>query len=236
MPVVRRAVLRRVLAHRRDDDAVGKHEVPQAERREHRRRGRRDRDGDAALSGRPSANQRSTVATKRGSRTLRFSWVTRRLRVRRLIANWMGSRRWYRSVVLEPFEAHLGRTLEALDLRPPLRLVGREGRRDLRVAPERAAEGDGVLHGELRPEPTEKCAVWAASPTSTTFPWTSARSGPSGSSARGIGSSGSRCPRARRRRELLREGHGVVLGRLVGPARRQVSSVVSRMNVACRAS
>ena len=47
----------------------------------------------------PSANHRSTVATKRGSRTLRFSWVTRRLRVRRLIANWTGSRRWYRSVV-----------------------------------------------------------------------------------------------------------------------------------------
>ena len=47
----------------------------------------------------PSANHRSTVATNRGSRTLRLSCVTRRLRVRRLIANWMGSRRWYRSVV-----------------------------------------------------------------------------------------------------------------------------------------
>jgi hypothetical protein len=41
-----------------------------------------------------SATHRSTEATNRGSRTLRFSCVTRRLRVRRLIANWRGSRRW----------------------------------------------------------------------------------------------------------------------------------------------
>ncbi len=39
------------------------------------------------------ANQRSTDSTNFGSRTLRFAWVTRRLRVRRLIANWIGSRR-----------------------------------------------------------------------------------------------------------------------------------------------
>ena len=39
---------------------------------------------------------------------------------------------------LEPFEAHLGGALEALDLRPPLCLVGREGRRDVRVAQESA--------------------------------------------------------------------------------------------------
>ena len=40
VPVVGRAVLGRVLAHRRDDDAVREHEVAQAERREHRRRRR----------------------------------------------------------------------------------------------------------------------------------------------------------------------------------------------------
>src|SRR5207253_2690642 len=38
------------------------------------------------------ANQRSTDSTNFGSRTFRFAWVTRRLRVRRLIANWIGSR------------------------------------------------------------------------------------------------------------------------------------------------
>src|SRR3989454_549269 len=39
------------------------------------------------------ANQRSTDSTNFGSRTFRFAWVTRRLRVRRPIANWIGSRR-----------------------------------------------------------------------------------------------------------------------------------------------
>jgi hypothetical protein len=37
------------------------------------------------------ANHRSIVSTNLASRVLRFSWVTRRLRVRRLNANWMGS-------------------------------------------------------------------------------------------------------------------------------------------------
>ncbi len=40
-----------------------------------------------------SANQRSTVATNFASRVRRLSWVTRRLRVSRLKANWAGSRR-----------------------------------------------------------------------------------------------------------------------------------------------
>ena len=38
------------------------------------------------------ANHSSTRATKAGSRSLRFSCVTRRLRVSRVNANWSGSR------------------------------------------------------------------------------------------------------------------------------------------------
>ena len=52
VPVVRRAVLGRVLAHRRHHDTVGEDEVPQPERREHRRRGVAS-SGSARRSGGP---------------------------------------------------------------------------------------------------------------------------------------------------------------------------------------
>ena len=96
VPVVRRAVLGRVLAHRRHDDAVREDAGPRS--RNGVNIGRRTRAGGAGSGtplccAAPSANHRSTVATNRGSRTLRLSCVTRRLRVRRLKANWIGSRR-----------------------------------------------------------------------------------------------------------------------------------------------
>ena len=50
VPVVRGTVLRRVLAHRRHDDAVRQRELPEPERREHRRR-RRARARAAPRSG-----------------------------------------------------------------------------------------------------------------------------------------------------------------------------------------
>ena len=43
----------------------------------------------------PLLNHRSTSATNSGSRALRFQYVTRRLRVSRLKANWSGSWRVY---------------------------------------------------------------------------------------------------------------------------------------------
>ena len=73
---------------------LGSTQLAQPERREHRRRRRRRRHRDAALVARPvSANQRSTVGHELGVARLRFSCVTRRLRVSRLKANWTGSRR-----------------------------------------------------------------------------------------------------------------------------------------------
>ena len=84
----------------------------------------------------------------------------------------------------------------------------------------------------LVPEPIEKCAVWAASPTSTTLSWCQR-------SLRTVGklrqierfvSSG--CPRARRAKSRSRERDRVVLGRPASsPALRHVSSVDSTMKV-----
>ena len=56
VPVARHAVDRRVLAHRRDDDAVGERHVAQPERLEHRRRPARGVDVEALRCARRSAN------------------------------------------------------------------------------------------------------------------------------------------------------------------------------------
>ena len=71
----------------------------------------------------------------------------------------------------EPLEARLGGALEALHLRPPAGLVRRE-RGGNRRAPSLSAAASAIASSiaSLVPEPTEKCAVWAASPSSTTFP------------------------------------------------------------------
>src|SRR5262249_57429096 len=52
--------------------------------------------------------------------------------------------------LLEPLEAHLGRTLETLDLGPPVLLVGGQRLLDLAVARERPRQRDRVLDRELR--------------------------------------------------------------------------------------
>src|SRR5262245_2432830 len=52
--------------------------------------------------------------------------------------------------LFEPFEAHLRRALQALDLGPALLLVGREGLGDLAVALERLRQRDRVLERQLR--------------------------------------------------------------------------------------
>ena len=74
---------------------------------------------------------------------------------------------------LEPFHGVARRVLDARDVDAAALLVSREHRRDLvgRVADqaELAGELDGVLERELGPEPMAKCAVWAASPMSTTW-------------------------------------------------------------------
>ena len=74
--------------------------------------------------------------------------------------------------LLEPLEAGLGRALECS--RPPA--GARPRRRRGRPRPSGAAASASCRAmassmASLVPEPIEKCAVWAASPSSTTLPW-----------------------------------------------------------------
>ena len=72
--------------------------------------------------------------------------------------------------VLEPLQAGLRGALQALDRRATLALVGLERLRDPRVGDQRRTSAIASSIASLVPEPTEKCAVCAASPTSTTLP------------------------------------------------------------------
>ena len=88
-------------------------------------------------------------ATNSGSRTLRLSWVTRRLRVMRLKANWAGS--W--SAYCPRFSNHSRLAWAArcvdCDDRLALGLVGGQRLVQGVVLVQAGGEGEGVLHGEL---------------------------------------------------------------------------------------
>ena len=76
--------------------------------------------------------------------------------------------------VLEPLQRRLRRTLQALDLRAPRSPRRREARpRSHRVPRARPAASRSATASSIAirvPDPTEKCAVCAASPRSTTWP------------------------------------------------------------------
>ena len=109
--------------------------------------------GTAGTSAAPApaapANQRSVRATNPGSRSRRLSWVTRRLRVTMLNANWVGMLVHVVPDVLEPLPAGLRRPLGGLHDRPPLRLVA--GQRPLRVGllVQAGGQRQRVLHGQF---------------------------------------------------------------------------------------
>ena len=152
MPVVRRAVLSRVLAHGRDDDPVRQEHVPQPERREHGRRRRRRGHRHAALLLRPG--REPAVDRLDELRVAELQIVVGHAEAPRQEAHRELDRLEAAVValrLLEPLEAHLRGALQTLDVRPPLLLVGDERLLHLVVTLERAAERDRVLHRELRP-------------------------------------------------------------------------------------
>ncbi|CAM5697458.1 hypothetical protein SVIOM342S_06111 [Streptomyces violaceorubidus] len=93
-------------------------------------------------------NSRSTAPVKSASRSRRFSWVTRRLRVRRLKANWRAAGRGTgpgpRTTPGWPWPLAGGG-----DDRTPLLLVGTEGLLEGGLLLQAGGECEGVLDGEL---------------------------------------------------------------------------------------
>src|ERR1700687_3383240 len=152
------SVIGGVHVHRRDDDAV-------CDRA-------RSRIG-ANIGGTgwaPLLNQRSTSATNSGSRTLRFEYVTRRLRVSRLNANWSGSWRVY----CEMFSTH---SRLACAARCALSTTGRRSASYAASAIStpgfscrQAASASASSIASFVPEPIEKWAEWAASPIKSKLP------------------------------------------------------------------
>lgn len=124
------------------------------------------------IGGVPGAqpNSSSTAAVKRMSRSRRLSWVTRRLRVRRLNANWRGA--WSTYVASSSNQRRLAaaaRWVEATTGRRSssyaARAAGRSGCSSMQAASARASSTASLV-----PEPMEKWAVWAASPMRTVLP------------------------------------------------------------------
>ena len=160
-----------VLAHRGHHDPVGQHQIPQPVGREQRRRAA-DRAAPGARSALPacSANQRSTCATQRrvakpqvlvGDAEAAGEQVEGELERLGVVVALGG---------LEPLEAGLRGPLQALHLRTPRR-PRRPASASGTVASVRSAAASAIASSmaSLVPEPTEKCAVWAASPSSTTL-------------------------------------------------------------------
>jgi hypothetical protein len=119
-----------------------------------------------------ASNQRSARSTSCGSRSARFACVMRRLRVMRLTVICRGSRRWWRLACSN----HSRLCCAAVWMRPAI------GLRSASYAASAAATSFGCLPtaaarpmassiASLVPEPIEKCAVCAESPTSATFSW-----------------------------------------------------------------
>ena len=151
MPVGGHAVLRRVLAHRRDHDAVLERHAAQTERLEHRRQ-RLRRHRQAKPSARTSrATTWSACSTKCG-RAQRQVVVGDRLGARHQAEGEAGRVHVPEALdVLEPDQRDVGRVLGLLHLVAPLGLEVRERGGDVAAAgrPEGLVERDRVLHREL---------------------------------------------------------------------------------------
>jgi hypothetical protein len=118
----------------------------------------------------PAEKAASTVDTNSGSRSRRLSSVTRRLRVSRLKANWVGSWCTYRP----RFSNHsrLAWAARWVDTTTGRRSVSYAA--SAASTPDcscsEAASASASSMASLVPDPMEKCAVCAASPSSTTLP------------------------------------------------------------------
>ena len=136
VPVVRRAVLARVLAHRRHDDAVGERAAPRSRNGANsggRQPCRRMRRG----ARRSCVAPRTRSVTRRDERGIARAQVVVRdaLAARHQVERERAAGRW-RSVargVLEPLEAGLRRALQPAHARAARGLVGRERRRHVAV-------------------------------------------------------------------------------------------------------
>ena len=97
----------------------------------------------------------------------------RRLRVSRLKANCARRLADVAGDPLEPLEARLRGALRALDDRPALVLVGDAAPSATSPSASLSAQASAIASSiaSFVPEPIEKCAVCAASPSSTTFSW-----------------------------------------------------------------
>ena len=142
------SVDRGVHVHRRDDDAVGQHEIAQAERQEHRR------DRPAAV--RALHGPGEVLVDARDEPGIAHAQVVvgdaaaARQQVEREHAGLLAD---VARDALEPLEARLRGALRALHDRPALVLVGGERGPDVAAVAERPREGDRVLHRELRARP-----------------------------------------------------------------------------------
>ena len=151
VPVVRRAVLGRVLAHRRDDDPVRQHEVAQPERREHRRRGGPARRGTplcrAASLGEPAVDRRDEAGVAHLEVLVGDAEAPREEAERELERlEPPGSARSSRTTRGSP-----GRRAGGSRPRAAARPRRPRAPRDVRRGAGARGERDGVLHGELRP-------------------------------------------------------------------------------------
>ena len=157
MPVVRRPVLRRVLAHGRDDDPVPQLEFPEPERGEEGGRSRAGRDAPGGRSSGPRRRirrgpLREPAVDERGEVGVaqREVGVGDPEAARDEVEGELHGFRLQETLrALEPFETRLGRPLHALDLGPAGRLVGRQRGSDGKiVGEERLVKRDRVDHRE----------------------------------------------------------------------------------------
>ena len=163
----------RVLAHRRDHRPVLEHQLPQPERSEERRRGAGSSETVTRRLPRRLARE-PAVHPRHEFRVADLEVVVGDAqRAGEQVEGELDRRQVHVALgVLEPLEAHLRGALQALhrrDAARPRRRRGRPGR-----SPWPRARGTSTIASSIAsfvPEPTEKCAVCAESPTSTTFSW-----------------------------------------------------------------
>ncbi len=160
--VVRRAVAARVHRHRRDDDAVGQLQLAQPQRREHRRHGRRR----AGPLGEPGLDPLDVGAVAQAQVVVAEPLAAGQQAVGELL----GLEAGVAGDVLEPLGAVARGVLQPQHLDPRARLVLREARSRSGLRSSARTRPIASSSASLVPEPIEKCAVCAASPSSTRLP------------------------------------------------------------------
>ena len=199
--------------------------------------GARSSDLALRLVGEPAVD---LVRRARSSRSRRLSYVMRLLRVSRLKMNWIGSWRTYcgRSSNHSRCAARrAGCSRRAACARPRTRRA-RPGRRPRARSATTSAIASSIA--SFVAEPIEKCAVCAASPSSTTLSWRQ-RSTFDGREAQPLGVVRQQLVAVEQlREELLQDrdalqvavpGSGAADAKRSKPARRQTSSRISTMKV-----